>query len=232
MLGMKQDGDVWGPPRELAFAAKEALNVPFFSHDGRKLYFMADVSRNAQGIIEKEAIWFIEKTGGGWSEPRPFDPVVNSAEMHWQFSMDTRGDLYLNSDGGINCARLESGRYLPPTPLPAPINEKHTEDQRYRAGELGPFISPSGDYLIYTKMSADAPWPSQLFISFRKKDGNWSEPGNLSDKLQTEGNDSMAKVTPDGKYLFFQSDRRGSGASRGLYWVDARVINELRPKNK
>jgi len=39
----------------------------------------------------------------------------------------------------------------------------------------------------------------------------------------------MAKVTPDGRYLFFQSDRRGSGASRGLYWVDAKVIDELKP---
>ena len=232
MLGMKQDRDVWGPPREFAFTGKKTLNVPFFSHDGRKLYFMVDVSRNAQGIIEKEAIWFTEKTGAGWSEPKSFDPVVNSAEMHWQFSMDKRGHLYLNSDGGINCARRKSGRYLPPTPLPAPINEKHTEDQRYRAGELGPFISPSGDYLIYTKMNADALWPSQLFISFRNKDGIWSEPWNLSGKLQTEGNDSMAKVTSDGKYLFFQSVRRGSGASRGLYWVDARIIEELRSPKK
>jgi hypothetical protein len=40
----------------------------------------------------------------------------------------------------------------------------------------------------------------------------------------------MARVTPDGKYLFFQSVRAGSGVTRGLYWVDARVIEEIRPK--
>ncbi|MBN1939216.1 MAG: hypothetical protein JW843_06500 [Candidatus Aminicenantes bacterium] len=42
----------------------------------------------------------------------------------------------------------------------------------------------------------------------------------------------MAVVTPDGRYLFFQSGRRGSGASRGLFWVDARVIEETRPGRK
>jgi hypothetical protein len=40
----------------------------------------------------------------------------------------------------------------------------------------------------------------------------------------------MARVTPDGKYIFFQSNRAESGASRGLYWVEAAVIEELRPK--
>jgi len=40
----------------------------------------------------------------------------------------------------------------------------------------------------------------------------------------------MAMITPDGRYLFFQSNPAGSGASRGLYWVDARVIEEMRPR--
>jgi hypothetical protein len=41
----------------------------------------------------------------------------------------------------------------------------------------------------------------------------------------------MAKLSPDGKYLFFQSARAGSGASRGLYWVDASISEDLRPKD-
>ncbi len=231
MLCMRLESGLWTPPRAVPFKAKEGLNVPFLSHDGRRLYFMAG-SHNAQGMIEKEAIWFVEKGDGGWSGPEPFDPVVNAVNMHWQFSLDTAGNVYLNAGGGINCARFEAGRYFPPAPLPVPVNEPHTEEQRYRAGELGPFISPEGDYLIYTRLRAGAPLPSQLLISFKGEDGSWSEPKNLSEKLQTEGGDSMAKVTPDGKYLFFQSDRRGSGASRGLYWVDAKVIDELRPSKK
>jgi ankyrin repeat protein len=228
---MKMEAGLWGPPREFAPAGVEVINVPFFSPDGRRLYFMTG-SRNAQGIIEKEAIWFVERGAAGWSEPRPFDSMVNSVPMHWQFSMDKQGHVYLNADGGINCAPYENGRYLAPAPLPAPVNVPHGPEDKFRAGELGPFISPEGDYLIYTKMRAGAPLPAQLLVSFRGKDGSWSEPQNLSEKLRTEGNDSMARVTPDGKYLFFQSIRAGSGVTRGLYWVDARVIEEMRPSKR
>jgi ankyrin repeat protein len=227
MLGMKRDRGVWSPPVGFTFATKESLNVPFFSLDGRRLYFMAGTP-NAQGIIEKEAIWHVEKTGAGWSDPKPFDPTVNSVNMHWQFSMDRNGDVYLNANAGIYRARFVDGRYLAPEPLPAPVNVNHTQEEKYRAGELGPFISPAGDYLIFSKFGGG----SRLFVSFKKSDGSWAEPRNLSERLQTEGNDSLANVTPDGKYLFFQSVRRGSGASRGLYWVDARVIEALRPKEK
>jgi ankyrin repeat protein len=231
MLFMNIENGAWTPPRVVPFTAEDAINVPFFSPDGQRLYFMAG-SRNAQGMDEHEAVWFVEKRGAGWSEPKPFDAVVNSVSMHWQFSMDKSGNVYLSADGGINRVRYEGGRYAPPEPLPAPVNIQHAEAERYRAGEVGPFISPEGDYLIYSRFRAGAPLPCQLMVSFMQKDGRWSEPKNLSEKLQTEGNDSMAKITPDGKYLFFQSVRRGSGASRGLYWVDAGVIDELRPSKK
>jgi hypothetical protein len=68
-----------------------------------------------------------------------------------------------------------------------------------------------------------------LYISFKTDDASWTEPVNLSDRLGAEGNDSSPRITPDGKYLFFQSVRKGSGASRGLYWVSAKIIDELRP---
>ncbi len=224
MMTMKQSAGVWSPPQPFTVAGKESVNVPFFSRDGRRLYFMAG-NRNAQGIVADEELWFVEKTGSGWSEPKPFDPVVNAAEMHWQFSMDESGDVYFNAAGGINRARFENGRYLAPSPLPPPINEKIPEEMKYRAGNVGPFVSPKGDYLIFTKFP-----PIRLFVSFKNAAGNWSEPLDLSEKIQSGGQDSMAKVTLDGKYLFFQCVRPGSGASRGLYWVDASAIEKLRPK--
>jgi len=38
--------------------------------------------------------------------------------------------------------------------------------------------------------------------------------------------DWVPYVTLDGKYLFFNSDRSGSW---DIYWVDAKIIEELRP---
>jgi ankyrin repeat protein len=221
LLFMEMDGDKWSAPRPFPFTARETINVPFFSHDGRRLYFMAG-SHGEGGMVEKESIWFVEKNGRDWSEPHSFDPVVNSVPMHWQFSMDKKGDVYTSTDN-IYCARFENGRYAAPEKLPPPINKEHTV--KFREGEIGPFISPDGDYLIFTK------FPIGLYISFRKKDGRWTEPVSLSERLGNMGGDSMAKVTPDGRYIFFQSNRSGSTPNRSVYWVDAGCIEDLRPKN-
>jgi len=224
LLFMTSEGGVWSAPRVFPSAARPAIDVPFFSPDGRRLYFMA-VTSGAEEKVGNEEIWFVERTGGGWSEPRSFDPVVNSVPMHWQFSMDAHGHVYLSTDGGVACARFENGRYRAPEKLPAPVNQPHTPEEKYRAGEVGPFISPKGDYLIFTKFGAGV----GLWITFAQRDGGWGEPLNLSERLGGTGNDSAAQVTPDGKYLFFQSVRPGSAPSRSFYWVDTKVIESLRP---
>jgi hypothetical protein len=149
--------------------------------------------------------------------------------MHWQFSMNKHGDVYFSSDK-ILCARLKDGKYGNPEALPPPVNDVGKPKEQFREGNVGPCISPDGDFLIFTKFRNTPVNPIQTFISFKRKNGSWSEPQNLSEKLQTEGNDSAARISPDGRYLFFQSVRKGSGVSRGQYWVSAKVIEEMRPK--
>lgn len=223
VLFTRTEGGLWGPPRAFPFTARPSINVPFLSADDRRLYFMVG-TRNGAGIVDNEALWFVERTSGGWSEPRSLDPIVNSVAMHWQFAVDRDGNVYLSGDGGIRCARFENGRYLAPELLPAPVNLPQKPEDRYRVGHIGPFVSPKGDYLIFTKFGSGV----GLWITFRQPDGNWGEPKNLSERLGGSGNDSAAQVTPDGKYLFFQSVRPGSASSRSFYWVDARVIESLR----
>lgn len=47
-------------------------------------------------------------------------------------------------------------------------------------------------------------------------------------KINTPGNEICPVVTPDGKYLFFNSTRSGV---QNAYWVDAKIIEDLKPKN-
>jgi hypothetical protein len=55
----------------------------------------------------------------------------------------------------------------------------------------------------------------------------------LGDKVNTEAWEASASVTPDGKYLFFN---RNIGSDKyenvDIYWVDAKIIETLRPKHK
>ena len=219
MLFTEMEGDLWTTPQVFPYEGK--INVPFYSIDGERLYVMVEPQA-------KEEIWYFTRNGEEWTRPEPLDSVINSISMHWQFSLDRIGNVYF-SGNSILCARFVDGEYLPPEPLPAPISAAVAPQEQYREGLVGPCISPEGDFLIFTKFSSDRQFPIQLYVSFRDESDSWTEPQSLGDRLRTEGNDSAARISRDGKYLFFQSVRRGRGASRGLYWVSTKVLDGLRP---
>lgn len=67
-------------------------------------------------------------------------------------------------------------------------------------------------------------------------DGAWGEPINLGPDVNSKMLEYGPMVTPDGKYLFFsrrRSDPPESGwagvAQGDVYWVDAAVVERLRP---
>ena len=63
---------------------------------------------------------------------------------------------------------------------------------------------------------------------FREKDGSWGPSINLGDKINSEFADAYGSITPDGKYFFFH---RGYGNNKAdIFWVDAQIIENLRPK--
>jgi hypothetical protein len=51
---------------------------------------------------------------------------------------------------------------------------------------------------------------------------------NLGEGINTSAYDWVPHVTSDGKYFFFNSTRRGNW---DIYWVDARIIEELKPED-
>jgi len=53
----------------------------------------------------------------------------------------------------------------------------------------------------------------------------------MDGKINTANAENYPSVSPDGKYLFF--DRREKSANNtavDIYWVDAQIIETLRPK--
>ena len=65
-----------------------------------------------------------------------------------------------------------------------------------------------------------------LFVSFRRTDGGWSEAVNLGPEINSPAIDICPMVSADGKYLFFLSQRGGESHT---WWVEAKIIGELKP---
>jgi hypothetical protein len=218
----------WNSPRE--FFPKDRCNYsePFYSYDGRRLYYLSG-NIGESGQTENEKIWFVERKGEGWSEPKLLSQVLPA--FHWQFSLDRNQNVYFGGSSAdkkaeIYYSKFENDEYLTPVRLPETINSS--------SAEFSPFISPDDTYLVFTRLIEQQNGPPQmnLYVSFRDKDGNWMESQNLTEKLDLQVQTplimmSAARVTPDGKYLFFTFF---NGEGHMVYWVDAKIINEIRPK--
>ena len=207
----------WTAPRFAPFTGDEEGDVPIFSPDGKRVYYIS--AQELLGVPQsgKERIWYVDRSKDGWSEPKVVDSSVNDYPHHWQFSVDIDHTIYFSSsipeghgEGDIYCSKLVDSKWQKPQNLGPPINTDK--------GEGMPFISSDGSYLLFSRMF-------DLYISYRKEDGGWTEPVNLGKPINSPGIDICPMVTPDGKYLFFLSQR---GGESHIWWVDAGFIKKLK----
>ncbi len=199
----------WTYPAKARFSEKDFEDDhPFFSPDGKKLYFLSN--RPVPGAPQGEAsqrTWYVEKTKGGWSEPKLFGALplpAGSGLTFLTFSFDARGDCYHATNGDIYCSRFAKGAYAAPEKLSADINTGDVENS--------PLISPEGDVLIFCRGTGNA---THARVSFRSRDGSWGPSISLKERMGSGMNTARS-----GRYLMLGGQR----------WVDAGFIDDLRPK--
>lgn len=205
----------WTYPQIAPFTGEgRDADVPCFTPDGKRLYFMSRRLLPGETRPTGEHIWFMERERDGWSEPRPVDETVNRFPLHWQFAVDKDYNLYIhaNVSGGLGdsdlyFARYAGGRYLEPVNLGAPLNSPGMEET--------PGIAPDGSYLLFQR-------DFDLYVSFRNADGSWGTPLSLGPEVNSPAPDLCPQVTADGRHLFFLSQW-------GARWVSTEVIERLRP---
>jgi hypothetical protein len=213
------EGDRWTPPRVVPFASRLFdSDDPCFSPDGEKLFFTSWRPLAWYRVFEqKERIWYVERTDGGWSRPKPVGPAVNEMELHWQLSVSASGTLCFASEGDIYCSPFEDEQYRLPEQLDSTINT---------AGKEGhPFLAPDESYLIFSSFGgAGGMGDYDLYVSAHNPDGSWGEAQNLGAGVNSRYQELYPVVSPDGSYLFFLSNRDGA---HDVYWVDFEVVGRL-----
>jgi len=216
VMMMKMIGTKWTYPEKSPVMKGE----PFFSPNGKKLYFISRKSLENEDNGGKERIWYMEKTSSGWSEAKPLDETVNSMRIHWQFSVDKWDNLFFSS-GSNKIFRSENkdGKYGKPVDISKLYNNKTLKG-------FCPFISPDGSFIIFSSTKKEGGRNIDLFVSFRRNDGTWTNRINLGEDINATGHDIGPVVTLNGKYLFFTSV--GKNRPWGIYWVDARILEKLK----
>jgi WD40-like Beta Propeller Repeat len=192
------------------------VGQPMFSLDGKTMHLGAR---------------YMERTKTGWSELKYLEaPFKDSDNMFiMRLSSSANGTYYFdtynknNPNFPIRYSRLIGGKYEKPKALSKAINTGTNLSH--------PFIAPDESYLIWDAKREDGYGNSDIYISFKQQDDSWGAAINLGDKINTEDWEAAASVTPDGKYLFFNRNMGTDNYENvDIFWVDAQIIETLRPK--
>ena len=195
----------WSTPDIAPFSGQYSDADPFITADGSRFYFISN--RPVTGKSKPDLdIWVMEKTGNGWSEPRNLGTPINSSGSEWYPTVAANGTIYFGSDreGGkgrtdIYRSRLRDGKYAEPENLGAVINTQFNEFEA--------LIGPDESFIIFMGGGrSDGKGGFDLYLSYNRN-GAWTKPENLGDKINSSGNEYSPKISPDGKYFFWTSCR-------------------------
>ena len=252
LMHMKQHNGEWSDPETATFSGipDHSDCYAFFSHDGRTLFFTSRRPLSDGEESKKDSdIWMLRKDNDKWGMPVHAGYPLNSAFDDSVPTLSKSNNLYFcsNRDGNYDLyvSLFSEKGFSEPRRLDFPINTKNFEGH--------PFIAADESYLIFSSDRPGQLGEGDLYISFKGKENEWLEPVNMGDKINSQFHEVAPYVSPDGNYLFFCSFRPnpppygkhrltfmeikklldGPGNGRGdIYWVDANIIEEMRPKAK
>lgn len=200
-------GGRWSAAEVLDFSGRYADYDPILSPDGARLYFISKRPVTGQDPRGDFDIWVTDRAGSRWGAPRNLGGPINSDGDELYPSVATDGTLYFSSCGrpdsrgrcDIYRARFRDGRYLEPENLGDAINTP--------ASETDAFVAPDQSYLVFTGYGRPgAVGDGDLYVSFARE-GAWSVAHHLGPAINTVAREYCPIVSPDGRYLYFTSQR-------------------------
>lgn len=216
---------IWTLPEPVNFSDKRDDIDLFILSGGQSMIFSSETIKGNMGKYSPNHDFMISKRiEGGWSNPVPFaENAVSEFEDYYPV-VTKNGNLYFNSQrsglgtNDIYCSKYIEGAYSAAVKLPEPINTKYRE--------FDAFLTQDENMIIFSSEKPGGFGRSDLYISIKDGSGQWSKPNNLGENINSIYSEYGAAITPDGKYLFFTSNRNGT---EDIYWVSMSAIEKLLP---
>jgi len=251
ILVSRKIGDRWSDPEVAPFAGTYADIEPAIAPDGSRFYFVSN--RPLPGENDRssdENIWVMDRLGDGWSEARPVGPPVNSNAPEFFPSLTRDGTIYFTrrgEDGAeyIYRARPSDDGFGEPEKLGPEVNSGRSQ--------FNACVAPDESYVIVPVFGReDSLGGVDYYVAFRSADDTWQGPFNLGPSVNAErGQEWSPSISPDGRFFFFMSSRtlvedriapepmtaaglrafndRPMNGHSDIWWVDAAIIEQLRP---
>lgn len=194
-------------PRLASFKGRETI----LSADSRRLYFSKEGD-----------IYFFTLENQTFQGPSKLESPVNTNEYYEYYaSSSLDGQIYFSriKNNQANIFVYGEGKV---EPLPYPVNSGQND--------FHPFIASDGSYLLFNSKRTGGKGEADIYIVFKSVDGEWGDPKNLGEKINTKNIELCPVVTNDGKYLFFtRLAKNSNGIYEGnIYWVKADFLWTLK----
>jgi hypothetical protein len=227
---MKKGGR-WTKPEIAPFSRYSPYNFTV-GPDDQTLYFttLRSPDKTTHMFGEQANIWAVKLEMDGWTEPVMMGRSINTERYYENYpSVTIDGTIYYMSRREVGGGRTDvwrsknlDGVYGEAENLGSPVNTE--------VSDFDPFVAADESYLIVCQEFERGFGKSDLYVYFQREDQSWTAAINLGDGVNSSGFEARPYVTPDGKYLFFTSNRAESEGGEGIYWVDTKVIDHVMPQ--
>jgi outer membrane protein OmpA-like peptidoglycan-associated protein len=192
---------------------------PLISADGKTLYFSKYAPESMGGKDDQDAFIATREPDGSWSKAVNVGPPINtagptnilgvSADNNTAVCMNTYG-----SDGkmyaGFSLSKRTASGWELPVALKFDKYDSHGDN-------VGLSMSAGGDIIVMELERDTAMGGDDLYASFKKPDGNWTEPMHLGPVINTPGKEMTPFLAPDDRTLYFSSNGRPGYGSSDIY---------------
>ncbi len=218
----KLENNTWSTPMTIIGHESYSHNDPMLSPDQNQLYYISNRPKSGVDTGDYD-IWYSERLPNGWSDPINAGENINSSKNEYYISFTSNGTMYYSSnknaeqerqfDYDIYTSHKKEGEFQKSIRLGKQINTPNYE--------ADVFISPDESYIVFCSTRQDGYGKGDLYISFKKENGEWTESVNLGTLVNTKNHELCPWVTDDGKYLFFTSNQ-------DIYWVSTDILKQER----
>lgn len=218
----RMTGDEWMSPVPVEFSGVYS-DIDLFLLPGGENMVFCSTRPHSEGLGEKadHDFWISKREGNRWGDPALFSVEATSEYEDFYPVITTSGNLYFNSQRGgqgendIFCSKYVDGKYSTAEKLPEPVNSDSWEFDAY--------VAPDEKMIFFSSNRPGGYGGADIYLCVKEPDGRWSEPKNLGPVVNSAYSEYGSSLSPDGKYFFYTSNRRGN---EDIYWVSAGILDE------
>ncbi|MGB0982934.1 MAG: OmpA family protein [Saprospiraceae bacterium] len=216
--------------------SKYSERLPIISPDGSTLYFARKFHPKNIGEENKDDIWVANRySDNSWSMAKNMESPLNN-DLH-NFVIAVSADnkrLYVASaykkwekDGVAVAQKKRNGEWGKPQSL-------KIKNMYNKSPYAGYHINTAGNILVMAVERNDTRGDRDLYVSFKGRDNEWSEPRHMGNTINSVGMESNIFIAADNRTIYFSSNGFAGYGGLDMYIsrrLDNSWTNWSEPKN-